>query len=248
MQALSKIPAPVARKLGYYVYLYVNPLDHSIFYVGKGKGGRALAHLDDVEKRNVAKTIRLIRSAGAEPEIEILAHALPSAEVALQVEAAVIDALGIAGLGNVVRGWRGAKFGRVPLSEIVAQYTRKRACIKEPSILIRIPQIYSCAMNDSELYDATRSSWVIGDRREAAQYAFAVFEGVVRQVYKITMWLPGGSTFNTRWPDKPLLEKGRWEFVGVIAEPELRQRYINRYVGHLFTQGAQNPITYVNIE
>lgn len=248
MQALSKIPAPVARKLGYYVYLYVNPLDHSIFYVGKGKGSRALAHLDVVEKRNVAKTIRSIRAAGAEPEIEILAHALPSAEVALQVEAAVIDALGIAGLGNAVRGWRGAKFGRAPLSEIVARYTRKRAAIKEPSILIRINQMYRYGMSDSELYDATRSSWVIGDRREATQYAFAVYEGVVREVYKITKWLPGGSTFNARWPHESLVELDRWEFVGVIAEEKIRQRYINRYVGHLFTQGNQNPITYVNIK
>jgi hypothetical protein len=248
MQALSKIPAPVARKLGHYVYLYVNPLDHSIFYVGKGKGNRALVHLDDAEKRSVAKTIRSIRAAGAEPEIEILAHSLPSAEVALQVEAAVIDALGIAGLGNIVRGWRGAKFGRTPLPELVARYTRKRASIKEPSILIRISQEYRYGMSESELYDATRSSWVIGDRRESAQYAFAVYEGVVREVYKITKWLPGGSTFNTRWPHEPLEETNRWEFVGIIAEEELRQRYINRYVGHLFTQGAQNPITYVNMD
>jgi hypothetical protein len=248
MQTLSKIPAPVARKLGHYVYLYVNPLDHSIFYVGKGKGGRALAHLDDGEKRDVAKTIRLIRSEGAEPEIEILAHNLPSAEVALQVEAAVIDALGITDLGNAVRGWHGAKFGRAPLHELVARYTRKRACIKEPSILIRINQEYRYGMSETELYDATRSSWVIGDRRDAAQYAFAVYEGVVREVYKITKWLSGGSTFNTRWPYDRVVQTDRWEFVGILAEEELRQRYINRYVGHLFTQGAQNPITYVNIK
>jgi len=39
-----------------------------------------------------------------------------------------------------------------------------------------------------------------------------------------------------------------WEFVGTIAEDHVRRRYINRYVGHLFTQGAQNPISYVNLE
>ena len=42
---IPRIAPAVARKLGYYVYLYVNPIDESIFYVGKGKGGRALAHL-----------------------------------------------------------------------------------------------------------------------------------------------------------------------------------------------------------
>jgi hypothetical protein len=42
-------------------------------------------------------------------------------------------------------------------------------------------------------------------------------------------------------------EPDRWEFVGTIAEDNERNRYINRYVGHLFTRGAQNPISYVNL-
>lgn len=33
-----RIPRPVAEKLGHYVYLYVNPLDETVFYVGKGRG------------------------------------------------------------------------------------------------------------------------------------------------------------------------------------------------------------------
>jgi hypothetical protein len=223
-------------------------LDRSIFYVGKGKGRRALAHLEDPERKSINRTIRAIRAAGGEPQIEILAHALPSAEVALQVEAAVIDALGIAGLANEVRGWRGAKFGRAPLSELVAQYTRKRALIREPAILIRVNQLYHYGMSAAELYDATRSAWVVGDRREVAQLAIAVFEGVVREVYRITQWLPAGSTFNSRWSGKAFRRDGRWEFVGVLASEKVRLRYVNKYVGHLFTQGAQNPISYVNLE
>ena len=130
----------------------------------------------------------------------------------------------------------------------MAQYTRKRASIKEPAILIRINQLYRYGMSDSELYDATRSAWVVGPRRERAEYAFAVFEGVVREVYRITQWLPAGSTFNARWSGKRYRRSGRWEFVGVLGPEDARRRYINRYVGHLFTQGAQNPIAYVNLE
>jgi len=43
MELIQTIPADVARKLGYYVYVYVNPLDGQIFYVGKVKGGASLA-------------------------------------------------------------------------------------------------------------------------------------------------------------------------------------------------------------
>lgn len=177
MRTLPRIPSAVARKLGHYVYLYVNPLDRSIFYVGKGKGARAVAHLDDAEKRKVARRIRTIRAAGAEPEIEILVHGLRSAEVALQVEAAVINALGISGLANAVRGWRGAKLGRAPLNEVVARYTRRRASIKEPAMVIRINRLYRYGMSDLELYDATRSAWVLGPRRERAEYALAGVRG-----------------------------------------------------------------------
>ena len=88
-----KIPRAVARKLGYYVYLYVNPLDDRVFYVGKGRGSRALAHLGAHAKKAVAKVIATIRAAGEEPRIDILVHGLPNEEAAFRIETAVIDAL-----------------------------------------------------------------------------------------------------------------------------------------------------------
>ena len=137
----------------------------------------------------------------------------------------------------------------MPLDELAAHYTRRKAKIREPSILIRINKLYRYGMSDAELYDATRSAWKVGRRRrEQAKFTFAVFEGVVREVYSITQWLPGGSTYNVRWKGRATERKDRWEFVGTIANSAVRDRYINRYVGHLFTQGAQNPISYVNIE
>lgn len=248
MSSIPTLPPAVARKLGYYVYLYVNPMNNAVFYVGKGKGARALAHLDDLEKRKVAAIIREIRKFGAEPKIEILAHALRGPDTALTVEAAAIDLLGLANLANEVRGWRGAKLGRMALNEVVAHYSHRKVRIREPAILIRISELYRYGLTDVELYDATRSAWKVGPRREKARYAFAVFEGVVREVYSITHWLPAGSTFNARYRGRATQREDRWEFVGTIAGEKLRGRYINRYVGHLFPRGAQNPISYVNIE
>lgn len=244
---IPRITPAVGRKLGHYVYLYVNPLDESIFYVGKGKGGRALAHLRADEERAVMKTIREIQAAGEEPHIEILAHGLRTEDAALRVESAAIDIIGLRNLANTVRG-HGAKYGRLPLAEVVAHYTRKKASIREPSILIRINKLYRYGMTDAELYDATRSAWKVGSKREMAQLALSVFEGVVREVYSISQWLPAGSTFNLRQDGRGLERPGRWEFVGTIAPERVRRRYVNRYVGHLYSQGAQNPISYVNIE
>ena len=242
-----RIAPAVARKLGHYVYLYVNPIDESIFYVGKGKGGRALAHLRADERQVVTKTIREIQAGGQEPRIEILAHGLRTEDAALRIESAAIDIIGLQNLDNSVRG-HGAKYGRLPLAEVVAHYTHKKANIREPAILIRINKLYRYGMTDVELYDATRSAWKVGSKREQAQYAFAVFEGVVREVYAISQWLPGGSTFNLRSDGREVKRPGRWEFVGTIAPERLRNRYVNRYVGHLYSHGAQNPISYVNID
>lgn len=79
---LARIPKYIARKLGYYVYLLVNPLDGKVFYVGKGKGNRALSHLNanGHMARRKAKIIRQIHSHKQQPRIEILAHGLRTAE------------------------------------------------------------------------------------------------------------------------------------------------------------------------
>ena len=94
MDSRPQIPASVASELGHYVYLYVNPIDGKVFYVGKGKGGRALAHLK-ADERAISKVIREIRAAGEEPRIEVLAHGLRSADAAFRIEAAAIDLLGL---------------------------------------------------------------------------------------------------------------------------------------------------------
>jgi hypothetical protein len=241
-----RIPASIDRRLGWYVYVYVNPLDGQVFYIGKGKGGRALAHLGASGDSTRARKIRQIRRAGKEPRIEFLAHGLSNEATAFRVEAAAIDLLGLTELTNLVRGKHSLKLGRMPLAELVAIYSRRPVRITEPAILIRITQLYHPSMSPIELYDATRGNWKVGAQRERARLALAVFEGTVREVYEIEHWVPAGSTFTTRVP-KAVRVPGRWEFVGRLAPEPVRRKYLDRDVTAYFRLGAQNPIAYVNI-
>jgi hypothetical protein len=235
-----RIAPSVGRKLGWYVYLYIDPFDGKVFYVGKGRGTRVLSHLDDPSDNRKCAIIRRIRRAGGEPRIEILAHGLPSEETALRVEAAAIDLLSLPSLANEVRGWRSLQFGRVSLSDLITLYERRRVEIREPAVFIRIRRLYHPRMRPAELYEATRGVWRVGPKRSKALYALAVFEGIVREVYEIAGWFPANSTFTTR--DASDFGNNRWEFVGRLASETLRRRYVNGYVGHLFPQGAQNPM------
>lgn len=243
MELIQTIPSDVARKLGYYVYAYVNPLDNRIFYVGKGKGQRVFSHLTARTEAKKTQVLREIRAAGKQSRLDILAHRLPTSEAALQVEAAVIDALRLSSLSNEIRGWRSSRFGRVPLHQLIAQYRRRPVRIKERGVLIRITDLYRPQMAPHELYDATRASWKFGPKRNLANYAFAVFEGIVREVYEVRQWLPAGSTFNSRDP-RGVRSPDRWEFVGRVASETLRRRYIDRDVSSYFKPGARNPVVY----
>jgi hypothetical protein len=244
-ELLPSLSAAVKRKLGHYVYVYVNPLDQRVFYVGKGRGGRVLAHAKGHGNDRTSRLISRIRKAGLEPQVDLVAHALPDEASALRIEAAVIDVIGRDHLTNEVGGWGSVLFGRQPLRELVDVYSRRPARIREPAILIRLAKLYRPDLTPLELYDATRGSWVVGPRRSRARLAFAIHESIVREVYQIEAWFPAGSTFSGR--GHTVRVPDRWEFVGRLAPEPLRKRYLGRYVGHYLKRGAQNPIAYVNV-
>ncbi len=246
VEQIIRIPPEVASRLGNYVYLYSDPRDGKPFYVGKGQGQRALAHLSAAaESRKVAMLDELSR-AGQEPQLDILAHALKDEETALRVEAAVIDALGLDQLTNEVRGWRSIQLGRMPLRELVIYYGAKPVEVQVPALLIRINRFFRHTMSSLELYEATRGIWKLSARRTNAEFAFAVFEGVVRDVFKIDSWHRAGTTQYTTRPTDGWESSTRWEFIGRQADAGIRDHYVNRAVAEYFKKGQQNPVVYVN--
>lgn len=238
-------PADVARKIGFYVYLYVDPATEDVFYVGKGTGNRAFKHLEAGDESATAARIGEIRDRGQEPRIDILIHGLEDEDTAYRVEAAVIDLLGKDSLTNIVRGWRSGMYGRMSAERLLSMHRRDPVTIDDPVILIRINELFRYGMSQTELYDATRGIWRVGRNREKARFALAIFDGIVQEVYRIEAWFPAGTTFSSRGQ---LEGSKRWEFVGQVAEETIRRKYILRSVDHYFHRGAQNPIRYVGVE
>lgn len=242
------ITPDVANALGHYVYVYVDPRDEDVFYVGKGVGARATTHLDAEGESRKRQRIRDIRAAGHEPRIDIVAHKLRDEEEAFRVEAALIELLGTDRLTNEVRGWRSGESRRKPLTDFVTECCPRRVDVTDPCLLVRINKLFRYGGNGTQLYEATRGTWVIGRRRERARYALAVFAGVVREVYEITSWHHGGSTpYEMRDAAALARTEGRWEFVGRVADPPVREKYVGGSVQHYFPQGLQSPVVGVGL-
>ena len=95
-----------------YVYMYIDPRNNEIFYIGKGKNGRVYAHLRDTSEHDKTARIAKIRQAGQEPQIDFLRYGLSDSE-AMLVEAVAIDLIGKSQLTNKASGSHKESFGRI---------------------------------------------------------------------------------------------------------------------------------------
>ena len=225
-------------KLGYYVYLLIDPRNDKVFYVGKGKGNRINQHLlgaldDKTHETEKIKKIREIQNSGLEVKHAVLRHELTSEE-AFEVESATIDVLGKDNLTNLVKGHNSEDKGLMNLEDIKIKYEAEDAIIEEPAILININNLYQRDMSETEIYDATRKSWRINiNRIENIKIACSVYRGIIREVFLIEKWLPSSEV------------EGRYMFKGKVAPKNVRDKYLNKSVSKYWKQGSQNPIKYV---
>lgn len=119
-----------------------------------------------------------------------------------------------------------------------------REDITKNVIAIKINQAYRENMTELELYEATRGYWKIDVKRaEKVDYAFSVYKGIIKEVYKIKEWLPAGTIPRSTLPDaeKPA---DRYEFVGEVAEEAIRNKYIEKSIANLYRKGEANSIKY----
>ena len=62
------------------------------------------------------------------------------------------------------------------------------------------------------------------------EYAFSVFQGIVKEVYKIERWHPAG-TLEYKYRDIiDYIGANRWEFEGSIAQESIRSKYVGKSI------------------
>ncbi len=228
-----------------YVYLYSDPNTEECFYIGKGQGNRCFEHLKEEFKSEKVQKIQQLKEQNKQPLIELLRYGLTDKEASL-IEATLIDFIGTDKLTNKVRGLHSGSFGRMLVDDIVLKYTAEEINITDDVILITINKLYHSKISAQELYESTRGVWVIGDRKTKAKYAFAIFQGIIREVYTINKWHKAGTlSYQYREIDKDK-HSNRWEFEGVVANQETREKYLKKSIRQYLSKGSQNPIKYVN--
>lgn len=224
------LPKEVQKRLGHYVYGLIDPRDNSIFYVGKASANnRAFDHLKGSKEAGLCgstkqQKIQEILASNNKPRVDIIRHGLANEDVAFEVEAAVIDAIGMENLTNEVRGHsinRG-RFSSLKAIRLYGSETIKTTDLPDKAIGFFIKNTYFPNMKPIELYDATRQFWRVGDKARARldngeltyKYAFAIVDSVIIAVYEIKDWFNAGSTMSTRMAK----DDQRSEFIGKQLE------------------------------
>lgn len=251
----KEFPLSVIEKLDHYVYLLRDPRTHQVFYIGKGMGNRIFAHINAALKDGMPSDkldkIQEIRANNLDVIHIVHRHGLTEKE-AFEVEAALIDFIGLNDLTNKIQGQNSDDRGRMLVSEIISKYQAHVAEITQPAILITVNQFYRRGMTSEMLYEITRGKWVIGARRNKVKYAFSVYKGIIREVYEIECWYPApieDSEIKRTWINQNLIDtqvkqRNRWQFEGIVAND--LQHYVGASTEKYQICGAQNPIRYVN--
>jgi len=209
--------------LKHYVYALVDPETNEIFYVGRGKGNRGLQHLkitsdDESEKK---KTIAGIRARGQEPRLDIIRYGLDSKSV-IEVEAAIIDSLGLGNITNEIRGFDTSR-GRANSKDLNTQLGGRPLNVKDIKDNVILFFCHKSLALGNNHYDSTRQFWPLSENRINKvkpngelyyEYAFTMKGNTVMNIFKILQWFPAGTTISSREYKIYNKESGKWEFIG----------------------------------
>jgi hypothetical protein len=235
-----------------YVYALVDPRNNKIFYVGKGSGNRVFEHVrnaianyrdDEVDENGMSlkvKTIRQIIAKGQEVRMYILKHGMTEGE-AFMVESVLIDLLTYPdfqdkiALTNVVAGHHQNESGIKSVDEVKAYYSKPIDDVLNSTTdkLLIVKLNLTFTDNHRTIYEKARGSWLLAEQNaKKADYVLAVYNGVVRAVFKPKSWHHEQSVKGKRL---------RWTFDGEeVKDSPYLYTNVSKYAN------GRNPVAYLN--
>lgn len=238
MKPHKEFTAEISEELNNYVYRLIDPRNGKTFYVGRGKGNRVFAHVNEEEKWTGGEEteemkklflIRDIRLDGFEVMHLIHRHHMDEG-TARAVESALIDAY--PGLVNLVRGDDSKEYGIMHTDQIIQKYGAKVAVFHHKLLLVCVNN----SSGDRPLYDATRFAWGVNAARvRTVEYVLAVRQGIIKEVYKPEKWHDATVSNFPRLAKEDLPKK--MGFDGEKPAPDqIRELYVGKRVERKFSQ------------
>lgn len=239
--------------LNYYVYALVNPINHMIFYIGKGKGDRVFQHAEyalNEDSQNLKfDTIRKIIAQGYKVEYYILRHNLTEEEAFL-VESTLIDMLTYSKfnhenqLTNIAYGHHQWDEGIKRIDELNALYDCSNIKVNDHDklLLVSLNRSFNQAKAQGvyrrlDIYESTRKYWAIGkDKPQEINYVLGVYKGIVRCVIKVESY-----KWVNQAEDGTVFKKPRCCFEGQILNDS---PYLNKDVSD-YPFGSGGAIRYI---
>ncbi|MBR4190444.1 MAG: hypothetical protein IKQ55_10845 [Kiritimatiellae bacterium] len=237
-QASGKFSKTIREKLGHYVYRLVDPRTEETFYVGKGTNNRVFDHINSALKPTKGEDeldlktelIREIRKAGLPVTAIIHRHGLVDKEMALEVEAALIDAY--PELTNIQSGHGSAVRGGMTVEQVKAFYDAPEAKFGNiKAVIIKIRQ--TVVDEKKSVYEAVRAAWRIDPKRAKNLPVVASVGGVIKGVFTDVKW------------HKSAKYEGRFEFTAEESrDPGHLSLLSCRLPDKYCKKGQANPIRY----
>lgn len=228
----------------YYVYVYSHPDTRQPFYVGKGRGSRALAHMEFEDAENAKQEmIASLRKQGRKPIVEIVQWDL-SEDAAFAAESALIQHIGLNWMTNRQQG-RGTEKLHADFIEFIRDKKPLQIIARGgvKMLILCANQFYRPGMSRFELYDAIRGNLKVnpGSVKECRN-ALVVYRGFVLDIYQDMQTVEAGSEARSFASEK---DPTGYDLVAKFASDTMVHRYVGRELKANFGFGR---FTYENIK
>jgi hypothetical protein len=229
-------------KLGKYVYALRDPRDRKIFYVGQGENDRLFEHFNIADNclnsampfnQMSSKIIRILDIWNNNEDVEwiILAHNIPTKNIANLIESSIFDGLSESQNGETLNEVSPPNSSRLlpdDLEAMAAEFVNPST----PYDNVFIFPIQNALTKGITPYNATRTTWAVSNYNQTLKpsYAVGLKNSISKGSFEILSWngVPGTSKqefsslghpnpidhlplLNKNWNNVLAVAKGYWQ-------------------------------------